>query len=228
MCELSIFDVVFSLVNKNYPITKLDSSIKEATQHEISHNFICSLENGEHFSLLDMSFENIVVGETKYFNFKPPIPYRLIKNGQEDVRLKLITCNFVAHEKQFFNEKAQFPYLVKIKIEERTELEALKQAVENAIGEPVDASCDDILYVNTDKENFDMLKLVPAGAVMAFEIKVRHLVHFSAMPRLKYVLDLFYSVPVVQPLAKKPKLKRQNAIGPHQGAVDDFLSSFQE
>ena len=32
--------------NKNYPITKLGSSIKEAIQRETSHNFVCSLEHG--------------------------------------------------------------------------------------------------------------------------------------------------------------------------------------
>ena len=36
VCGLS----VFSLGNKNYPITKLGSSIKEAAQRETSHNFV--------------------------------------------------------------------------------------------------------------------------------------------------------------------------------------------
>ena len=49
VCGLS----VFSLGNKNYPITKLGSSIKEAAQRETSHNFVCSLEHGARMACFD-------------------------------------------------------------------------------------------------------------------------------------------------------------------------------
>ena len=179
-----------------------------------------------------MVFENVTLSEVKYFNFKPAIPYRQVKQNDKDVRLKFVTSNFIAHEKKSVNENAQYPYLIKIALDDMSELEALKMSIELVAGEIVDVACGNVVYVNATKEVYDAVKYLAAGVPMIFEARVRHLVYFTSPPRVKFVLEGFYSTPVVQPQSKpkrKPKLQRQNAIDPKadEDAAEAFLATLQ-
>ena len=200
-----------------------------------------------------MFFESISASEFKYFNFTPPIAYRLIYNFERDVRLKIVTAQFLVHEKKTFNENVQFPFLVKLEVPDTTELEALKSAVENALGHDVDLLCDRVLYVNLKKEMYEALRKVSGGTTMCFEIKLRHVVYFSATPRIKFILEAFNDVPAIAPpkskklkrqgvdaKTQKPKLQRQLAVYPETqpadpemteesgGMIGDFLASLRE
>ena len=183
-----------------------------------------------------MSFDSLNASELKYFNFTAPIPYRLIFNNEEDVRVRVVTNQFTVYEKKTFNQHARYPFLVKIEVNDATELNSLKAGVENAIGQQADLLCCNTLYVNANKEIYEALKTVSIGETVAFDIRLRHVVYFAANPRIKFVLDSFILVPLV---AEKPvqkttkKLKRQNAIDPEMqegssGMIDNFLASLRE
>ena len=185
-----------------------------------------------------MSFQNINASELKQFNFSPPIAYRKILNFDQEVRLKITTAQFFVHEKKNINQNAQFPFLVKLEVPDTTELEALKVAIETAVGHNVDLLCENILYVNLKQELYEALKKVSTGSVITFEIRLRHLVYFSATPRIKFVIDAFNVVPRItekpkQKVTKKSKLQRQHAVYPETqpadpGMIDDFLASLRE